>query len=341
MDKVISNEKLDFNELTIIRPKYPQTDFYYEVDSNNVLSIKHKTNNIQRINRFNGIYSIGKEANKHNVGNFKVNIKLYKKKLKLLSKNLTQQLKRYAKRPCKNDKDFISYSLKNINKLYTALLYNPLDIPLKHNKLDSPFKRERLTKVTFSPKETSVTLTLKPGFNCLYRAFTGNYSPLSLPPKKKTSLGRLNKAKKPVFYLAMSPETTKKEVPNYKVIYQYEVIRPIKLQLSFASQFTTPIFDEETIKIGCILASIFNEILALKSSNTEIQRKYYKLTNELMDRYIRTNNIDGIVYPSVKRKGIPIEVKKGHLKLNLEKIDLILLNGKNPQNYLKKISKIK
>lgn len=138
----------------------------------------------------------------------------------------------------------------------------------------------------------------------------------------------------------MSKNTTKKEVPNYKFIYQYKVKKKITLQLSFASQFTTPIFDDETIEIGCILTHIFNEILYLTNNNIKIQNKYYKLTNELVEKYILANNVDGIIYPSAKTNDIPIKIKHKEPVLNLNAIDLILRNGKNPKDYLETINRV-
>lgn len=180
MDKIITNKNLS-SDFEINQPTYTDKDFDYIVNSKNVLTIKNK-NNTQRINRFNALYSISS--------------------------------KKHANYPCKTDKDFIDYSLKKINHLYTAILYNILDMP---------WRKERLTKVTFEPLNPSINLILRPGFNQLYRALTDNYPPLSEPPIEKTRLGRLNKKNKPVFYLAMSKNTTKKEVPNYKFIYQYKV----------------------------------------------------------------------------------------------------------------------
>lgn len=346
---MLLNEELKNNNLTLINYDaltdtiYRDTNFSLWKDK----ILTTESNITKPINRFSMRYKISKKNS--DIAIFDTNIDEYLKKVKKISINFISDIKRLAKNS-KDDQTFIENALNKIDSLYNTKLHEierydnksykrSYTKSHKMKKIDISSK-EKLTSVTFDSKSSVFNITIKKGFNNLYRAFTGDYHPLSLAPNP--GLGRLNKKGEAVFYLSMSPNTPKNEVPNWKYIYQYEVIKPITLQISFGAQFNSPIYDEATKKVGKIITKIFNQLFALKSDNQLIQNRYYLLTNEIMNKYIKFDNIDGIIYPTVHNiNNEPYMYKKNNdIILNTNIINLILFNGKEPSEYLKPINRI-
>lgn len=303
-----------------------------EIYPNSILSVP--TSNSKKINRFTVQYQLI-DINGKTITKASPSLKEYKSQINREANILISNIIKEAKNPSKTPKEFSNLARKLIEKkLYSTKLYNS----------NCSNRKEKLLSVTFDPvlAKSSIKLTLKPGFKQLYRAFKADYPALSLSSAK--SRGRLNRIGKPVFYLSMSQNTVKAEIPDYKIIHQYEVINPIKLRLSFVSLYSSSIFDTESTEIGELLISVFNKLLTLKDDNYDTMQNYYELTNDILENYIiNYNDINGIAYPSVKTSNHekPIEKKDQQLQLNLDTINLILLNGEKPEKYLRDIRKIK
>ncbi|CAJ2231410.1 hypothetical protein [Companilactobacillus paralimentarius] len=170
---------------------------------------------------------------------------------------------------------------------------------------------------------------LLPKGTLLYR-ITDTKNHIWAPPREITRIGRMNKDKEHCLYLSFNPEVTLPETKtekyeNNKFMNTYQTRKDITIITTYSQQFQDPDFCNDDHIIGKNLASYYNLLFGLISSdNVNLNKRIYYITNTLKDLFVGDHHPSGIIYPSVKMSGTNKLLLSRDGKPNIDYINLAL-----------------
>lgn len=151
-----------------------------------------------------------------------------------------------------------------------------------------------LDKMIVSTSENQVRIKKGTDF---YRAVS-NPNFITKPPVCKTKLGRLNREKEPVLYLAFSPETAYSEVQNDYILH-FVAKKDFDAICSF-SPILNKTFNSIERELDGYKNELCNRIMSLTQQKCNLSNnQIYSLTNKLKEK-VRDHLTPALLYPSTK-----------------------------------------